>query len=143
MGERGPVPKHPDERRRRNKDSEPDELPAGRDGGAPAPPAPEGWHYLAAEYYTALQESDQAADYQPSDWAEARVALEILSRLLKAEKLNGQLLASLTSMFTRLLSTEGDRRRAGIVFERSKGGADAQAQAGVVQMDQYRKAANG
>jgi hypothetical protein len=122
MGAHGPIPKRSEERRRRNKDDGPELLqaPSGPPAHLPDLPEPEdSWHEIAVDWYLSLRESGQAAFYQPSDWATARYAAELMSRLLKSDRSpNGQLVAALNSVMSTLLTTEGDRRRARIELER-------------------------
>lgn len=145
MGERGPVPKHPDERRRRNKDSEPQRVSGDHEDGAPAPPPLEDWHPLVLAFYEDLQASLQSQFYEPSDWGTIRIFLESLSRHLWSGKpINGQSLSAYNTAFSAALATEGDRRRLGIVRDQGPKEADkAREAAKVVAMEKYRKAANG
>lgn len=125
MGTRGPIPKRSEERRRRNLDDSPDlvQAPAGPPAEIPdGLPEPDGlWHPIATDWYLSLRESGQAAFYQPSDWAMARYAAELMSRGLQSDRPpNGQYVAALNSVMASLLTTEGDRRRARIELERKK-----------------------
>ncbi|MDG9701672.1 hypothetical protein [Streptomyces sp. DH37] len=122
MGVRGPIPKRTEERRRRNKEEGPEPVKA-----APGPPADlpdlpepdEAWHPIARDWYLSLRESGQAQFYEPSDWAVARYAAELMSRGLSSDRPpNGQYVSALDSVMARLLTTEGDRRRARIELER-------------------------
>ena len=122
MGTHGPIPKRSEERRRRNKDDGPElvQAPSGPPSDLPELPEPDGsWHPVATEWYLSLRESGQAAFYQPSDWAMARYAAELMSRGLMGDRPpNGQYVAALNSVMASLLTTEGDRRRARIELER-------------------------
>ena len=141
MGTRGPIPERSEARRRRNKPDGPEPVKAS--SGAPTDlptlsEPDEKWHEIATEWYLSLRESGQAAFYQPSDWATARYAAELMSRLLKSDRgPNGQLVAALNSVMGSLLTTEGDRRRARIELER-QGPAEQQAPAGVTAIADYR-----
>jgi len=160
MGERGPAGKRPEEKRRRNKDGG-----VKTEGKAAAkvkpPPAKRDWHPIAKSWYKSLADSGQSEFYEPSDWAMAQIVAESISRDLKPQvvavpessgvpvfetvPMKGASLSAYLKAMTALMVSEGDRRRAGIALER--GGASqedaAQQQAGVVQMEQYRKSANG
>jgi len=122
MGTHGPIPKRSEERRRRNKDDGPElvQAPSGPPSDLPDLPEPDGsWHPVATEWYLSLRESGQAVFYQPSDWAMARYAAELMSRgLMEDRPPNGQYVAALNSVMASLLTTEGDRRRARIELER-------------------------
>lgn len=142
MGTRGPIPERSEARRRRNKDDGPELLkaPSGAPADLPELPEPEPlWHPIATDWYLSLRESGQAAFYQPSDWAVARYAAHLMSRVLMSERdPNGQLVAALNSVMSSLLTTEGDRRRARMELERKKpqGGSPAK----VTALDDYRSA---
>jgi hypothetical protein len=125
MGARGPIPKRSEERmghRSKQEKSALIQAPAGPPSDLPELPDPdELWHPIATEWYLSLRESGQAAFYQPSDWAMARYAAELMSRGLQSDRPpNGQYVAALNSVMASLLTTEGDRRRARIELERKK-----------------------
>lgn len=145
MGIHGPIPKRSEERRRRNKDDGPElvKLPADVPIELPDLPDPDDmWHPIATQWYLSLRESGQAAFYQPSDWAMARYAAELMSRGLNSDQPpNGQYVAALNSVMGSLLTTEGDRRRARIELERKP--ATAQAPAGVTAIADYRASIGG
>ncbi|QPI61968.1 hypothetical protein I1A49_27705 [Streptomyces malaysiensis subsp. malaysiensis] len=105
------------------------------------PPADESWHPIAARWYTSLGESGQSQFYEPSDWAMAVYLAEAMSRNLKSGRFSAQLLQTVLSGMTDLLTSEGARRRARIELERGTSEADAQEAARMTLMDSYRKAA--
>lgn len=83
------------------------------------PEADPNWHDIASDWYVSLRVSGQAAFYEPSDWAVARYAADLMSKVLLSERgPNGQLVAALNSVMSSLLTTEGDRRRARMELER-------------------------
>jgi hypothetical protein len=145
MGVTGPIPKRSEERRRRNKDDGPELVQAPSAPPAELPDLPEpdpNWHEIATDWYLSLRESGQAAFYQPSDWAVARYAAELMSRGLSSDRPpNGQYVAALNSVMTSLLTTEGDRRRARIELERKK--PAQQAPASVTAIADYRASIGG
>ncbi|WP_405941615.1 hypothetical protein [Streptomyces sp. NBC_00207] len=122
MGTRGPIPERSEARRRRNKNDDVGLVKAPSAPPAELPDLPEPdelWHPIAKDWYLSLRESGQAAFYQPSDWAMARYAAELMSRGLSDGRApNGQFVAALNSVMSSLLTTEGDRRRARIELER-------------------------
>ncbi len=160
MGSRGPAGKRPEEKRRRNKDSG-----VKNEGKATAdvkpPAAKRDWHPIAKAWYKSLRDSGQSEFYEPSDWAMAQIVAESISRDLKPQvvavpestgvpvfetvPMKGASLSAYLKAMTALMVSEGDRRRAGMALERAGATAAdaAEEQAGVVQMDQYRKSANG
>jgi len=144
MGARGPVAKRSEERRRRNKPDGPElvQAPSGPPSDLPDLPEPDhNWHEIAVDWYLSLRDSGQAAFYQASDWATARYAAELMSRLLNSDRApNGQLVAALNSVMGSLLTTEGDRRRARIELERRPDGPKL---ASVSPLDAYRDIAGG
>lgn len=100
------------------------------------------WHPIASDWYVSLRSSGQAQFYEPSDWAMARYAAELMSRGLCSDRPpNGQFVSALDSVMARLLTTEGDRRRARIELERKP--AVRQAPAGVTAIADYRAALGG
>ncbi|MFE0470479.1 hypothetical protein ACFW2V_02535 [Streptomyces sp. NPDC058947] len=117
--------------------------PSGPPSDLPDLPDPDSnWHPIATDWYLSLQQSGQAAFYEPSDWAMARYAAELMSRGLSSDRPpNGQYVAALNSVMTSLLTTEGDRRRARMELERKKpSGAQL---ASVSPLDSYRDIAGG
>lgn len=152
MGERGPVPKRSDQRRRRNEPAV--EVKKG-EGTADVdrPPAEERWHPIAKQWYESLALSGQAKWYQPSDWATAVLIAESISRDLKPQvvgvhpetgepimatiPLKGASLSAYLKAMTALLVTEGDRRRASVELQRSRQDPDAEREAGVAQLADY------
>lgn len=120
MGTRGPIPKRDEERIRRNK--------TGEDGretqtvemvGDVEIPAAEFLTDVVRELWDSLALSGQAKFYEPSDWAYAKLTLQILDGTLAN---NGQpsamMLASVDSMMKSLLLTEGERRRMRLEVQR-------------------------
>lgn len=125
MGARGPIGKRSEERMGHRSKEEKDSItqaPSGPPTDLPDLPEPDGqWHEIAVDWYLSLRESGQAAFYQPSDWAMARYAAELMSRGLQSDRPpNGQYVAALNSVMASLLTTEGDRRRARIELERKQ-----------------------
>ncbi|WP_075737531.1 hypothetical protein [Streptomyces acidiscabies] len=145
MGTRGPIPERSEARRRRNKPDGPDlvQAPSGVPPELPDLPEPEPhWHDIATEWYLSLRESGQAAFYEPSDWAMARYAAELMSRGLSGDRPpNGQYVAALNSVMASLLTTEGDRRRARIELERKP--AVKAVPASVTAIADYRSSIGG
>ncbi|MGW3427927.1 phage terminase small subunit [Streptomyces melanosporofaciens] len=117
--------------------------PSGPPPDLPELPEPDAlWHSIASDWYLSLRESGQAAFYQPSDWAVARYAADLMSKVLLSERgPNGQLVAALNSVMSSLLSTEGDRRRARMELERQK--PAGMRLASVSPLDSYRDIAGG
>ncbi|MFJ3839463.1 hypothetical protein ACIPY6_28705 [Streptomyces sp. NPDC090054] len=145
MGTHGPIPKRSEERRRRNKEEGPGlvKAPSGPPADVPDLPEPDAlWHPIATDWYLSLRDSGQAAFYQPSDWAMARYAAELMSRGLQSDRPpNGQYVAALNSVMASLLTTEGDRRRARIELERKP--AVAAVPASVTAIADYRSSIGG
>lgn len=139
---RGPIPKRSDQRRRRNKaESEVDQAPAGTSGRGPDLGIDA--HPLAADWYESLRRSGQSVYFEESDWAQARILTEALSRVLYSDKApNGQFLASWFSAAGELLTTEGARRRMRLELQRDTSG-DEDEDAAVSMLDEYRKRVSG
>lgn len=146
MGARGPIGKRSEERMGHRSKAEMDSItkaPSGPPEDLPDLPAPDpDWDDIATGWYLSLRESGQAVFYQPSDWAVARYAAELMSRVLDCSERgpNGQLVAALNSVMSSLLTTEGDRRRARMELERK---APDRKLAAVTPMDAYRDLAGG
>lgn len=145
MGARGPIPKRSEERMGHRSKHQKDaavQAPTGPPLDLPDLPDPDPlWHPIASDWYVSLQQSGQAAFYEPSDWAMARYAAELMSRGLCSDRPpNGQFVSALDSVMARLLTTEGDRRRARIELERKPAGPKLAA---VKPLDAYRDLAGG
>jgi len=146
MGARGPIGKRSEERmghRSKEEKGSVTKAPSGPPVDLPElPDADPLWHPIAADWYLSLRESGQAAFYQPSDWAVARYAADLMSKVLMSERgPNGQLVAALNSVMSSLLTTEGDRRRARMELERKKPAGPQLAS--VSPLDSYRDIAGG
>lgn len=138
MGERGPVPKRSDQRHGHHKADPVDAAPAGQAAGrAKRPPSAKHWHPMARNWFLALGRSGQARWYEDSDWQHAYIWAELLSRQLFSEKPSAMMLAAWDSASSRLLVTEGDRRRVRIELEQP-GVSDPDKEAGVASMQAWR-----
>lgn len=135
-GSRGPVPKRSDQRRRTSRpDVEVTKGSAAPNAGPP--PADPLWHELARKWYQSLTESGQREWYEPSDWAEALVWAHVLSAELERDKMSAMMLVAWSAACSRLLVTEGDRRRMRMELERGKV-SDPDEDAAVASMAAYR-----
>jgi hypothetical protein len=139
MGTRGPVPKPSDKRLGHRAKAESDSIstvPAAVD--VEIPEAEELWHPIAQRWFKSLAKSGQHVFFEPSDWAEACFIAEVMSRALISDKLSGPVVAAIQAGTSRLLATEGDRRRLRIELERASP-IDADEEAAVTALDQYRR----
>lgn len=119
----GPVPKRSDERIRRNKPDTPIEKVSVL-GYVPIPDLGlDDPHEIVAGMYSGLIDSAQSKYFESSDWAYARFTLHFADKLLKQARPSGQVLATVHSMMSDLLVTEGSRRRFRIEIERGSDGA--------------------
>lgn len=136
MGERGPAPNRSDQVRRRN---------AGEDGipvtsvprlldRVTAPPLGFVTHDVAMDMYASLAQSAQALYYEPSDWAYARMLTMETGRMLNAGKPSGQLLSAITSAWSDLLTTEGQRRRLRFEIDRAPAEEDDTDDAAILSL---------
>jgi len=142
MGSRGPVPKRSTQRRRRNKDEEPESAPATAPTVA-IPAASEHWHESATRWYESLAESGQAQFFEPSDWAAAQIVAGQLSEFLTASKRSAMMFSHLWSAMTDLLTTEGARRRLKIEIDRDQPSVDDGEAATVARLNDYRSRSAG
>lgn len=118
---KGPVPKPSSERRRRNLPEPGQEIRTimGVSGKAKIPPVPRHWHPIARRWYRSLAQSAQSQFYEASDWAQAQLVGETMTRMLDDDKLQASLLVAVQSSMTELLTSEGARRRARIEIQRN------------------------
>lgn len=142
MGSRGPVPKHSEDRKRRNADSVVEtEKVVIESQDVVIPEADANWHPIAVRLWDSLAISGQARFYEPSDWALAYSLMDDLTYYKCATKRSGQMLASIYSQMSSLLITEGDRRRVGIELARKT--SEELESAGVMEMNKWREALSG
>lgn len=138
-GTRGPVPKRSSERRRRNKESAVEILPALKPGTVAQPPAKSTWHPIAKSWYASLAESGQAQFFEPSDWWYAQYLAEALTvNLRQGKKFSAMLFAAVQSGMNDLLTTEAARRRVRLEIDRSLPGDNEQS-ASVIAIGAYKK----
>lgn len=106
------------------------------------PEAYEKWHPVAKMTWDAIKRSGQSIYYEPTDWAQAYLMCESISRELKPQSvivaewdddaqrevmvekkitqpIKGASLTALTKMATNLLMTEADRRRMQMEIDRA------------------------
>lgn len=136
MGERGPVPKRSEDRKRRNAPA----VALTQVDGAPKVTIPNEsreWHPVAKRMWKALKESGQSRFYESSDWAFAYSLMEDLSFYKSSGKRSGQMLSAILDGLAKLLVTEGDRRRVGIELARPS--SEELESAGVVEMREWQK----
>lgn len=130
----GPAPKRSDQRRRTNPTAPEQQLANSTqlDRGAQVMPvAPDDWHPLARQWFESLATSGQAALYESSDWMQAAVLAEAVSRELKPQPIvvgsgidatvewhempmKGATLSAFLKGCTDLLISEASRRRAAL-----------------------------
>jgi hypothetical protein len=128
VGTRGPIGKRDDERIRRNTPDVPTTTISVI--GAVAPPELdiELPHPLVVDMYESLRDSAQARYFEPSDWQYARLTMYAVNDMLKGKgdekRISPMMLASVNSMLSSLLVTEGDRRRVRIEVERNTSGGE-------------------
>ena len=121
MATKGPVPKRSDQRHGHRPKADADDItritPTEEILGPPLDL--EGCHPLAADWYDGLRRSGQAGLYQPSDWAQARIWTELISRALnQGDRPSAVLVAAWASGAGELLTTEGARRRMRLELDR-------------------------
>jgi hypothetical protein len=121
----GPVPKHSDERMRRNSDVIPTEkVEAYGDVVMPALDLPFEPHPMVVDWYESLRMSAQSKFYEPSDWEYARLAAFIMNNILNSARPSPEMFKALQSAMSNLLVTEGDRRRLRIEIARQPAKVD-------------------
>lgn len=130
-----PAPKRSAERRRRNKESQPDTVTAA--GKVKVPASARHWHPIARRWYLSLKSSGQSEFYEPSDWAAAYYVAEMMTKQLEASKTSAQLFMGVWGAMGDLLSTEAQRRRMRLEIERETGPKPVSA--GVTAIADYRR----
>lgn len=141
MGSRGPVPKRSESRQRRNEPAI--EVKRGASGMSEdyKPPQKNShWSNLAKKLWDELRKSGQTRFYEPSDWAVAYLLCETVTEFQRSKMKNGQMLASIQSLMSDLLMTEGARRRVGIELDR-KSADEVERDENVVVMAKWREKA--
>lgn len=157
MGERGPIPKRSDQRRRRNKPAGGDttKATAGEVVQDVERKPHSRWHPVAKRLYTSAAASGQAQFYEESDWATLYLLCESIDRELKPQVVGmvegepvtraippkGASLAAWSKLMTSLLMTEGDRRRAQLELMKPSGPGEEVA--GVSELEEYRRRLHG
>lgn len=128
----GPVPKRSEDRVRRNKpDVEVTRIPTTPQAKPPA--ENRAWHIAAKRWYRSLRHSGQAVFYEPSDWAYAQLAADLLTEELGSNKPRASMISEVLSMMDNLLTSEGARRRVRIELVRA--GQDEAPAAEVVSLN--------
>lgn len=120
MGERGPMPKDASERRRRNEPESGPPAKASITGRVIAPRCPPLAHPKARFWFESLKTSGQRKWFEPSDWAEALIIVELIGQLFNEEEFNASGWRAVFSRMAMLGTTIGDRRRLGIEIDREK-----------------------
>lgn len=129
-----PMPKRDSQVRRRNKDRVPADKGTLRvDVSQPEPR--KGLHPRALEWYRSLATSGQAEFYADSDWQAALIVAEAIDMFMETGR--ATLLTEIRSLWSSLLVTEGDRRRARLELERMA--ADEEETGDVSELDEYRR----
>lgn len=124
MAVTGPIPKHSDQLVRRNKQ----EVPITKIEAIGVVPIPDldmpDAHQLVKDLYQAMRQSAQSKYFEPSDWQMARLTMHAVNDMLKGRgedrRISPMMLASVNSMLSSLLVTEGDRRRVRLEVERNQ-----------------------
>jgi hypothetical protein len=75
-------------------------------------------HPIISQLWSGMVASAQARYFEPTDWAFARLTLHFADAQVKAGRVNGQVLATVHSMLSDLLVTEGSRRKVRVEVER-------------------------
>lgn len=159
MGDRGPVSKRSDQRRRTNDDG----IPVDHAEGAEVvevPAADPAWHPVAVQWFESLAKSGQSTFYEPSDWGTAVMLAEAMSRELSDQPIvvgkgkdatvemhkvpmTGAALSAILRGMTSLMVTEGDRRRVRLELLRPKPDGEEGGNADVTWLDDARRRATG
>lgn len=142
-GKGGGIPKRSDQRVRRNKDVvEIDTI--SMQGEVEVPELGiDNPHPIIEDFWDSLPVSGQTQYWEPSDWQFARVALHFLNAQIKASRPSGQILATVNSMLTDMLVSEGARRRVRMEVERNANKPEGGEVVDVAAMFRQRMEAGG
>jgi hypothetical protein len=140
MGTRGPIPKRDDERIRRNKTGEDgiETEVVEMQGKVKVPDLNLGveTHQMVQDMWDSLPSSGETKHWEPSDWQYARLTMYAINELLYAPNgMPAMKLTAIDGMMSKLLLTEGDRRRVKMEVKRSE------ADAAVIDAEKYFRAA--
>lgn len=142
MGTRGPMPKRPDLRQRRNKEPEgtvaaPVSLESSFTGTAFVQPNP-AWTSKVRQLWDAAMVSAHTQMYEPTDWATLYAALEDYNAY--QPKPTAGVMKETYAILGELLFTEGSRRRVSVTINRDN---DEEARsAGLLEVDKWVEAFN-
>jgi hypothetical protein len=134
----GPVPNRSEDLSRERDANRGDRAPItqGEARKVTIPNADRDWHPIARRLWNSLKSSGQCDFYQDSDWAYAWHVMEELSLYKKAGKRSSMMFQALDSAMTKLLVTEGDRRRARIELQAPE---EEKPSAAVLALADYRQ----
>lgn len=112
MAGRGPIPKRPDQRRRRNAPA----IPLVKVCGAASAPPPLAIEVcpVVADWYASLADGPEARFYTPALWQRARLVAKMLDGVLTSGRPSAQMYAALQADMRALLVDAGELRRLGI-----------------------------
>lgn len=125
MGERGPI----------SKNESKNAVTIQWNGAITIPRHDVNWHPYAKQWWTALQESPQSTLYESSDWMQAFIMADILSKMLMRGVYSAEVLKAWMAGATSLGVTIGDRRRMGVEVKRLAAGGAAEVE--VSPYDEY------
>lgn len=101
-------------------------------------PRPDGnWQPYARQWYEALQNSPQSKLYESSDWMQAFIMADILSKMLYYGKYSSELVKAWMAGATSLGVTIGDRRRMGVEIKRQASNGPTEVE--VSPYDEYAR----
>lgn len=124
LGKPGPIGKRSEERVRRNKTGEDGLMTESVQmiGDVEVPPLNLGveTHPLIQDLWDSLPSSGQTRFWEPSDWEYARITMYALNNMLHSSKISAMLLSTIDAMMSKLLLTEGDRRRVKVEVQRNE-----------------------
>lgn len=124
MGIKGPIGKRSDERVRRNKTGEDglETQTVQMIGDVEVPDLDLGveTHPMIEDLWDSLPTSGQTKHWEPSDWEYARITMFALNQMLVSGNISAMKLSAVDGMMSKLLLTEGDRRRVKLEVQRTE-----------------------
>lgn len=94
------------------------------------------WHPYAKQWYVGLMNSPQSTLFESSDWMQAFILADILSKMLLKGAYSSEMVKAFLAGSGELGVTLGDRKRMGIEIKRQTTGAEAE-QAPLDPYDEY------
>ena len=128
-----PIPKRSTERRRANVVPDLVRVPGARK--VRVPPPSKTWDAMARAWYLSLKASGQSRYYEPSDWQQAYMLADQMTRMRELDQPNAAMLNAIVAATRDLMTTEGQRRRLHVELTRPEQAGDPEQDAAAADVD--------